>query len=67
VPAADELADEALASVLDQFDGREVLHVTFGSVLDRYGDRLLEVLDAHEEEYYAGLEAHFQKHLAPFV
>ena len=67
VPPPDELADDELAGVLDQFDGREVLHVTFGSVLDRYGDRLRETLDAHEEAHYAALEAHFQRHLAPFA
>jgi hypothetical protein len=67
VPRPEEVADDGLASVLDLFDGREVLHVTFGSVLDRFGDRLQETLDAHEEAYYAELEAHFQRHLAPFV
>jgi hypothetical protein len=67
VPAPDTLADEELASVLDTFDGREVLHVTFGSVLDAYGDRLKAVLDAYEEEHYAALKAHFVKHLEPFA
>jgi tagaturonate epimerase len=67
VPPPDELQDEELAGVLSQFDGREVLHVTFGSVLDRFGDRLLGALDAHEEAYYAVLDTHFQRHLAPFA
>jgi hypothetical protein len=67
VPAPEDLADEELAGVLDLFDGREVLHVTFGSVLDRYGERLLAVVDEHEEAYYAALERHFERHLAPFV
>jgi hypothetical protein len=66
VPLPDELADDELAGVLDLFDGREVLHVTFGSVLDRFGDRLLAALDADEEAHYAALEAHFRKHLAAF-
>ena len=66
VPTPASLADEELAGVLDLFDGREVLHVTFGSVLDRYGPRLKECLDAHEEAYYAALVAHFDKHFAPF-
>jgi hypothetical protein len=67
VPAPDDLAHEQLASVLDLFDGREVLHVTFGSVLDRYGQRLLDMLDAHEEAHYVALEAHFRRHLSPFI
>jgi hypothetical protein len=60
------LADDQLAGVLDLFDGREVLHVTFGSVLDRFRDRLLATLDAHEKAHYAALAVHFTKHLAPF-
>jgi len=66
VPAPETLADDALAGVLDLFDGREVLHVTFGSILDRYGKRLKAVLDANEEAHYDALEAHFIRHLAPF-
>jgi len=66
VPAPGALADDKLAGVLDLFDGREVLHVTFGSVMDRYGDRLKATLDAHEEVYYGFLETHFDKHFAPF-
>jgi hypothetical protein len=67
VPAPESLADDELAGVLDTFDGREVLHVTFGSVLDAYGDELKEVLDAHEEAHYAALKRHFIRHLAPFA
>jgi hypothetical protein len=66
VPSPAKLADDELAGVLDLFDGREVLHVTFGSILDRFGDRLWAALDAHEEAHYAALEVHFLKHLAPF-
>jgi hypothetical protein len=66
VPGPEELADRELSTVLDLFDGREVLHVTFGSVLDQFGPRLKEVLARNEEAYYAALEAHFVKHLAPF-
>jgi hypothetical protein len=61
------LADDELPGLLDQFDAREVLHVTFGSVLDRFGKHLLAMLRQHEEVYYRMLEAHFQRHLAPFV
>ncbi len=67
VPVPSDLRDGQLAGVLDLFDGREVLHVTFGSVVDRYGGRLLAALDAHEEAYYAALEAHFRRHLSPFT
>jgi hypothetical protein len=61
------LGNAELASVLDQFDGREVLHVTFGSVLERFGDELRPVLDSNEDAYCAALKVHFERHLAPFV
>jgi hypothetical protein len=67
VPTPESLGDDQLAGVLDLFDGREVLHVTFGSVLDRYGKRLLIVLAENEEAYYDALEVHFDRHFEPFA
>jgi len=75
VPWPDQLSDAELAGVLDTFDGRQVLHVTFGSVLTardprggyRFRERLLDALRADEEVYYATLEKHLGRHLAPFV
>ena len=60
--------------LLDQFDAREILHVTFGSVLTektgdgkmRFYDRLLSVLTANRETYFDNLEYHFKRHLKPF-
>ncbi len=67
VPLPDELADSQLSGVLDLFDGRQLLHVTYGSALEEYGEELVAALDAHEEEHYQALETHFVKHLQPFV
>lgn len=67
VPPPASLADAELPALLDQFDAREVLHVTFGSVLDRFHDRLLRTLDEHEEAHYSALQAHFDRHLRPLV
>jgi hypothetical protein len=67
VPVPDELRDEALPGLLEQFDARQVLHVTFGSVLDQFGGRLLATLVKHEEVYYTLLESHFERHLSPFI
>lgn len=58
--------DEELPDLLSQFDARQVLHVTYGSVLDRLGDRLLAALKAHEEVYAELLARHFERHLTPF-
>jgi tagaturonate epimerase len=67
VPDFQALPDSNLGELLDQFDARVVLHVTFGSVLRRVGAQLMEVLREHEESYYARLEAHFRRHLLPFL
>jgi hypothetical protein len=62
----DSLDDAELPGLLDQFDARQVLHVTFGSALDAFGERLLAALRAHDEIYSSLLEAHFRRHLSPF-
>ena len=72
VPAADELPDDALPSLLDQFDARQVLHVTFGSVLswddgERFRHRLLDALKTHEDAYADALNRHIGRHIAPFL
>ena len=71
VPPASALADGQLAGLLDDVHARQVLHVTFGSVLtaddgQRFRPRILEALTAHEEAHYAALEKHLRRHLAPF-
>jgi hypothetical protein len=74
VPRSKALKDAKLASVLDIVDGRQLLHVTFGSVLmtrneGRYvfRERLLDALRKNEEAYYAALEKHLGRHIAPFA
>ena len=66
VPRPETLSDGDLPALLDDFHGRVVLHVTFGSALERFGPSLSAALDAHEEAYYTGLQNHFEKHLRPF-
>ncbi|HEX5700762.1 MAG TPA: tagaturonate epimerase family protein, partial [Rubrobacter sp.] len=64
-----EVPDEELPALLERFDEREILHVTFGSVLKEahFRDRLLGLLREHPEHYAAGLEKHFLRHLEPFA
>jgi len=74
VPPPERLADSELPEVLDLFDGRQILHVTFGSVMTavdgegryRFRYQLLTTLAKNEETYYEVLEAHMGRHLAPF-
>ncbi len=67
VPSAESLKDAELPGLLEQTDARQVLHVTYGSVLDRFKPELMGVLEAHEEAHYETLARHFEKHLRPFV
>ena len=74
VPSADQLRDDDLAGVLDTFDGRQVLHVTYGSVLTHEHDgalvfkpRILRALDEHEETHYEIVARHLRRHAEPFA
>ncbi len=72
VPAPQDLKDEQLPALLDSFDARQVLHVTFGSVLTAEGgkkfrDRLIQRLLENEEVHYATLEKHLRRHIEPLV
>lgn len=74
-PRPGDLPDADLGSVLDDFDARQVLHVTFGSVLTadagaagrRFGPRLMDLLRSNPGEYATCLKSHFIRHLAPFA
>jgi hypothetical protein len=66
VPPAASLSPEQLVGLLDQFDARQVLHVTFGSVLDQYGEPIRMLLRQFEANYHQYLKTHFDKHLAAF-
>ena len=52
-----------LPLLLNDFHARQVLHVTFGSAIGKFGAELKSALIKHEDAYYEGLRAHFEKHL----
>lgn len=66
VPSAAELTDDQLPDLINQFDARQVLHVTYGSVLDTFDDALSNLLKQHEAAYHQGLKQHFDRHLESF-
>ena len=68
MPDATRLPDDELTSLLDDFHAREILHVTFGSVLHHadFREPFFAALRANEEIYYGVIETHFDKHLASF-
>jgi hypothetical protein len=72
---AEDVPADALVALLEQFDARQILHVTFGSVLNatdgsgrpRFRDALFALLHAHPEAHARNLEAHLGRHLRPFA
>ena len=74
VPVPDTLPDAQLEQQLDHFDTRQVLHVTFGVILNAtdsdgqllFRERLYDLLAQHQETHYAMLESHLARHVTPF-
>jgi hypothetical protein len=68
-PAPETLSDAQLPGLLEDFDARQILHVTFGSVLTspELSPRFRAALVANQAAYDACLETHFKRHLEPFA
>lgn len=74
IPPDEELRDEDLTNLLDDDHARQVLHVTYGSILNGrdpvssdFKNRMMQCLNVHEDLYEENLETHFDKHLSPFL
>lgn len=71
LPDITKLPDSALDGLFNNDHARQLLHVTFGSVLNektdsgelRFKNTLFQVLRDHEEAYAELLEAHFIRHM----
>lgn len=55
-----------MPDLLDQFDAREVLHVSFGPVLAAFYNPIYSTLNTHIKDYWQILYRHFDKHIQPF-
>ena len=68
-PLPNAVPDSELPGLLEQLSVRQILHVTFGSVIKDEGlaARLMTLLKAHPEDYAAVVARHFERHLAPFA
>jgi len=69
-----EVADHELEKAyLDDENGRQVLHVTYGSILTArredggwlFRNRIKRVLIDNEEEYYRVIAEHIERHIKP--
>ena len=68
IPDGGKLNQDDLPGLLENFHAREVLHVTYGSVLNegQFRAPFFRTLQEHEEEYAQVVEAHFDRHFSPF-
>ena len=74
IPAPDKVSDKDLEKTyLEIPDARQILHVTFGSILTaregdgsfQFRDRIKRVVFDHEEEYYQTISEHIGRHIKP--
>jgi len=72
VPDPDEVSDEDLeTSFLDENNGRQLLHITYGSILTAknsngewfFRERIRRILFENEEEHYETVEKHISRHV----
>lgn len=56
-----------LPALLENFHARQILHVTYGSVLANFGADIRFALIKHADAYAEDLQAHFIKHLKLFT
>jgi hypothetical protein len=53
----------SFSDLLDNFHAREILHVTFGSALMKFGAEIKAALVKHMDVYNGNLQKHFRRHL----
>ena len=75
VPNIDKLSDEQLVDLFNKPDSRQLIHITYGSILrekDNEGkyifkDRVYKILFEYEEDHYRELSNHIRRHLELLV
>jgi hypothetical protein len=65
IPSAAGVPDAELEKYLDPKDSRQLLHITYGGLLDDPGIRteFFSTLGANEEMHYAAVQEHMERHV----
>ncbi|MCD6232282.1 hypothetical protein J7K28_06655 [Candidatus Aerophobetes bacterium] len=63
LPKLEEISNENLETLLNKDDVRQLLHITYGSILNNYREEIYQVLFKFEDEYYDTVSTHIDKHL----
>lgn len=63
LPNIEETSDEELKTLLNKDNSRQLLHITYGSILNKYKKEIYQTLFRYEDEHYDAVLAHIDKHL----
>lgn len=71
IPDVDKLSDGQLEDLLKKPDSRQLIHITYGSILTAknetgdflFRDQIYKTLFQYEEEHYKKVSSHIEKHL----
>ncbi|MCL2211609.1 MAG: tagaturonate epimerase family protein [Treponema sp.] len=64
IPGIQEIKDDDLPGLFDNSsDLRQLIHITYGFILDVYKDRLYALWHMHEDEYRSAIVKHIGRHL----
>ena len=71
IPDIDTITDDELINLFKQNDSRQLIHITYGSILrakdDKgkyiFKDRIYKILFEYEEDHYRELSNHIRRHL----
>lgn len=71
IPDIDTIADNELVNLFKQNDSRQLIHITYGSILKAkddeekyiFKDRIYRILFKYEEDHYRELSNHIRRHL----
>ena len=63
IPALDKLSDEKLPELLNENNSRQLMHITYGSILKEMREEIFNTLNLYEDEHYQMLNTHLGRHL----
>jgi len=71
IPEVDEIPDDRLEDLFKKQDSRQLIHITYGSVLSAkdgegnflFRDRIYKTLFENEDDHYREVSAHIKRHL----
>ena len=71
IPDVEKISDSELKNLLDKPDSRQLIHITYGSILSAksdegrhlFRDKIYATLFKHEKEHYDAVSSHIRRHL----